>query len=185
MMRCASTGRNEFNSSSRSRPASRIRRSSSRAALVSSQELLQFPLRRRAFRHRELEGQVVDDPAELAEQSITAFEIALEGIQSLVEPARQHLLRAVGEIRHVDLDVLGLANPIEPSDALFQEFGVQRQIEQDEVVRELEIASFAADLRTDQQPRPVGLGKPGGVAIPLHQGETLVEESRLDGNVPP
>ncbi len=54
------------------------------------------------------------------------------------------------------LYVLALADPVEAADALFQQVGIEGQVEQDQVVGELEVAPLAADLGTHQ-----GLGTPG------------------------
>ena len=126
----------------------------------------------------------MDGPAKLAQQLVAAFQVAFKGIQAFVVPARQNLLRAVREKGNMDLDVCGLPDSIQPSDALFEQLRVERQIKQDEVMRKLEVAAFAADLRTDQQPRPVGLGEPRGVAIPLYQRKAFVENARVNGQVP-
>ena len=61
-----------------------------------------------------------------------------------------------------------LADAVEPADALFEQVGIQRQVPQDQAVRELEVAAFRADLRAQQQARAVGLGEVRGVAIALH-----------------
>ena len=131
-----------------------------------------------AIRHGKFQGQVVDGAAKLEQQFVAAFEVAFKGIQAFVIPARQDLLRAVREKRDMDLDVFGLSDAIQPSDALFEQLRIERKVKQDEVMRELEVAAFAADLRTDQQPRSVGLGEPRGVAVPLHQRESFMEDAR-------
>ena len=51
------------------------------------------------------------------------------------------------------------------------------------MVGELKIAAFAADLRTDQQPRAVRLGEPGGIAVPLQQREAFMKNAGLDGQM--
>src|SRR6266481_10196899 len=107
----------------------------------------------------------MDRPAKLAQQFVAAFEIAFKSVQTFVIPARQNLLRTVREIRNMDLDVFGLSDSIQPSDALFEQLRIERQVKQDQVMRKLEVTSFAADLRTDQQARPFGLGEPRRVAI--------------------
>jgi hypothetical protein len=45
---------------------------------------------------------------------------------------------------------LSLPDTVEPADALFQQSRIERQIKQHEMMRELEVASFAADLGTDE-----------------------------------
>ena len=136
-----------------------------------------------ALRHREFQGQVMDGAAKLEQQFVAAFEVAFKGIQTLVIPARQDLLRAVREKWDMDLDVFGLSDAIQPSDALLEQLRIERKVKQDQVMRVLEVAAFTADLRTDQQPRSVGLGEPRGVAIPLQQRQSFMENSGVDGQV--
>ena len=126
----------------------------------------------------------MDGSAKLVQQFVAAFEVTFKGIQAFVVPTRQNLLRAAREKRNMDLDVFGLPDAIQPADALFEQLRVERQVKQDEVMGELEIAAFAADFRTDQQPRPVGLGEPRSITIPLHQREAFMENARVDGQVP-
>jgi len=83
----------------------------------------------------------------------------------------------------MDLDVGGLTDSVQSPDALFEQFRIQRQVKQDQMLRELKIASFAADLGTKQEPRSIRLGEPRGVAIPLHQRESFMENACLDGQV--
>ena len=68
-----------------------------------------------------------------------------------------------------------LPDAVEPPDALLQQFWIERQVEQHEVMRELEVPSLAADLRTDEEPRAVRLRKPRRLAVALHQGQPFVE----------
>src|SRR5216683_204447 len=74
----------------------------------------------------------MDRPAKLAQQFVAAFEIALKSVQTFVIPARQNLLRTVREIRNMDLDVFGLSDSIQPSDALFEQLRIERQVKQDQ-----------------------------------------------------
>ncbi len=92
-----------------------------------------------------------------------------------VVPAGQHMLRAVGDGQDMDVDVVLLADPVESADALFEQVRIQRQIPQDQAVRELEVASLRADLRAQQQARAIGLGEIRGVAVALHDAEAFVE----------
>jgi hypothetical protein len=41
---------------------------------------------------------------------------------------------------------------------------------------ELEVAAFTAYLRTDEELRAVGLGKPRSIAVAIDEGQALVEE---------
>ena len=77
------------------------------------------------------------------------------------------------------VDSRGLADAVEPADALLEQFGLERQVEQHEVMRELEVAPLAADLRADEEPRAVLLREPGGVAVALDQREAFVEDRHL------
>ena len=83
----------------------------------------------------------------------------------------------------MDLDVLLLANAVQAPNALFEQFRIQREVEQDEMMRKLEITSFAANLRTDSQPRAVRFSEPGSVTIPLYQGESFVKNTRFNGQM--
>ena len=40
-------------------------------------------------------------------------------------------------------------------DTLFDERGIERHVEEYQMVRELEVAAFAADLRADEEPRAI------------------------------
>ena len=70
-------------------------------------------------------------PAKLAQQFVAPFQIAFKGVQTFVIPPRQYFLRAAGKIRNMNLDVGGLTDSIQPSDALFEQFRIQRQVKQD------------------------------------------------------
>ena len=51
------------------------------------------------------------------------------------------------------------------------------------MLRKLKIAPFTANFGTEQNSRSVRLGKPRRIAIPLHQGETFVEDACLDSEM--
>ncbi len=76
------------------------------------------------------------------------------------------------------MDVHGarLADAVEAADALFKDFRIAWQAEQNEVAGELEIATFTADFRADENARAFGIGEPCGVAIALKQREILVKQ---------
>ena len=76
--------------------------------------------------------------------------------------------------------VLGLADAVEAADALLEQLGVAREVEEDEVVGELEVAALAADLGADEEAGAVGFGEPGGVAVALEEGEAFVEEGGVE-----
>ena len=73
-----------------------------------------------------------------------------EGMQPLGIPTEQHLARTAGEIGDMDLHPPRLPDPIETPDALLEQVGIQRQIEQHQMMGELEVAPLAADLRAEQ-----------------------------------
>ena len=84
----------------------------------------------------------------------------------------------------MDLDERALPDPVEPADALFEQFGVGGQIKEHQVMRKLEVAALAADLRADEDPGAVGFREIGGVPVPLHEGEVLVEKAARDVDDP-
>ena len=61
-------------------------------------------------------------------------------------PAGINLLRTAFAKRDMDVDRRGLSDAVESPDALLEEFGIPRQIEEHEMVGELEISPLAADL---------------------------------------
>jgi len=111
---------------------------------------------------------------------VGAGQMGGEGVQPFMIPAHKHFLAAAGEKGDEDLDRLALADAVEAANALLEQFGIGGQIKEEEVVAELEIPAFAADLRADEQARPVGVGEPGGVAVALQQREMLMKQRHLD-----
>src|SRR6185436_14546722 len=94
-------------------------------------------------------------------------------------PARQRLLRAAADIGNMNLNFGGLSDSIQAADPLFQQLRIQRQIEKKQVMRKLEIPTFAADLRRDQEASPVTIRKPGGIAVALNEGQPFVEHGKF------
>jgi hypothetical protein len=113
---------------------------------------------------------------------VAAVERGFEGIEAAVIPLDDALFGAAGDVGHVDADRLGLADTVEAADALLEETGIEREIEEDEVVGELEVAALAADLGADEELRAVGLGEPGGLAVALDEGQALVEEADFEAD---
>src|ERR1035441_5268068 len=97
------------------------------------QEVRQLLFGYGAVCHGKFQGQVVDGTAKLPQQFVATFEVTFKGIQAFVIPARQNLLRAMREKRNMDLDVFGLPDSIQPSDALLEQLRIERQIKQNEV----------------------------------------------------
>src|SRR3546814_20811291 len=80
----------------------------------------------------------------------------------------------------MDVDVIALADAIEPTNTLLKLIGVDRQIPQDEVLRKLEVATLGPHFAGNQQRRAVRVGKPGCVAIALQQAHVLVKARNRD-----
>ena len=111
---------------------------------------------------------------------VAAVERGLEGVEAAVIPLDDALLGAASDVGDINADRLGLSDTVEAADALFEEARVQREIEQDEVVGKLEIATLAANLGADEELRTVGLGEPRGLAVALHQRQAFVKEADLE-----
>ena len=127
----------------------------------------------------EFGGHGGDAWAETFEQCASALEVFFEGVQAFVIPADEELLGAANDERKVQLDLGCLANAVESTDALFEQFGVEGEIEHHEVMGELEVATFAADLGTDEETGTVLLGEPCGVAVALDEGEAFVKDGEF------
>ena len=52
----------------------------------------------------------------------------LKGVEPFVMPHHQHFLKAVADEGHVDVDFGSLSDTVKPPDALFEKFGIQRQV---------------------------------------------------------
>lgn len=99
-----------------------------------------------------------------------------EGIETFVIPCGKRFKVAAGEMRHVNVDGAGLADAVQATDALFKQFDIVREIQEDKMVGELEVSAFTADFRADEQAHSFGVGKGGRMTVALEQGETFVEE---------
>ena len=100
---------------------------------------------------------------------------ALERIHALIEPAQHYLLCRAGVSDGMNADVVLLANAIEAADALFKQVRIERQVPHHDAMGELEVATFRADFRTEQQACAVRVGEIRRIAITLEQGHALVE----------
>ena len=107
---------------------------------------------------------------ELTMDRACPVEGVFEGPESAMIPEGLELLAgALGE-GHVDVNILGLADAIEASDALFEQSGIVGQVEENEVMGKLEIASLGPDLGANEEPcAHLLVGEPGRVFIPLQQ----------------
>ncbi len=94
-------------------------------------------------------------------------------------PLEQALLRAALQVRDVQLDGVLLADPVKAADALFEQVWVRGQVEHHQVVGELEVAAFAADLRADKHLRTeLFVGEVGGGAIAFEDVHAFMEHRR-------
>ena len=103
-----------------------------------------------------------------------------ECVETFVVPAQQRVLCRSTDGDRVQRDVVALADAIESADALLEQVRIERQIPQDQLMRELEIATLRSDLRAQQHARAVGFGEPGRVAITLQDRHAFVEACNLD-----
>ena len=79
-----------------------------------------------------------------------------------------------------------LANAVQSPDALLQQIGVQRQVEQHQVATELEVAAFTADLGAHQNlGAAFGAGKIGGGAVAVDQVHVAMEHAAADAGIDP
>ncbi|MNF69373.1 hypothetical protein D3C84_512530 [compost metagenome] len=119
--------------------------------------------------------------AELVLQGVAGRAGVEECVQRFVVPLEQALLRAGFQVRYVQLDDVLLADPVQTTDALFQQVRVGRQVEQHQVMGELEVATFTADFRADQHLRAkLFVGEVGGGAVTLEDVHALVEHRGRD-----
>jgi len=80
----------------------------------------------------------------------------------------------------MQLDVVALADAVEAADALFEQVRIQRHVPEDQMMRELEVAAFRADLRTDQQACAFRIGEIRGVAVAVDDRQPFVEAREID-----
>ena len=119
----------------------------------------------------------------LQKDSLTCRAGFFKRIQAGVVPMEHHRQRAVFQIRYVDFDGVGLADAIQAANALLEQIGIQRQIEQHQMMGKLEIAAFAADFRADQHLAAGFLvGKERRGAVAFDQAHAFVEyRNKLPG----
>ena len=110
--------------------------------------------------------------------------VMLERVEPVVIPLREHLARRSRKVRNVDVNRRRLPDPVETPDALFEQLRVFRQVEKHEVMRKLEVATLAADLRAQKDAGSILLGKVSGVPIALNQSESFMENARIHCDFP-
>ena len=126
-----------------------------------------------------VQGAMAELGVESFQEFATPRQVFRERIQPFLIPARQDFLVTAEDEGHVDLNISALADAVEPPYALLQKGGIQGQVEQDQVVGELEVAAFAADLGTDQQACSAFIREPRCAAVPLDQRQPFVKHRQL------
>src|SRR5690606_3376669 len=101
-----------------------------------------------------------------------------------MKPSHQYLLGAGVKIRDMDVDVFPLPDPVQTSYALLQQFGMKRQIEQDEVMGKLKIPPFAPYFRTKENLCTIWFRKPSRISITLYNGKLFMKNSDLGIGLP-
>src|SRR4030095_8460903 len=129
--------------------------------------------------------QIVDDRAESFEQLPPTLQLLFEGIQTFVIPASEHFLKTVDHERNMDMNFRFLSDAIQTPDALFQNFRINRQIEENEMMRELEVTALASDFGTEKNPGSSLFREPCGVAVALHESQPFVEDGDLQTDALP
>ena len=69
-----------------------------------------------------------------------------EGVQALIEPAKQGFLAGFRQIGHMDVNISALTDPVQTTDALFQQVRMERQVKANQVLRKLKIAAFTTNF---------------------------------------
>ena len=111
----------------------------------------------------------------LEEEFAAAHEGCAESVQAIVVPAEHDFLSGALHVRHVHDDIFGLADAVQAPDTLFHKRRVEREVEQHQMVRELEIAAFGTDFRGDEQVCAVLLAEIRGGLVSGHDGHVLME----------
>src|SRR5690349_21657811 len=96
-------------------------------------------------------------------------------------PTGQYFVGTALDVRDVHLDFGALPDAIETPEPLLEQFRVERQIKQHEMMGELKITPFASDFGTDQQSCTVVLREPRRVAVAFDQGKAFVKDGHFEG----
>ena len=92
---------------------------------------------------------------------------SIKNAHSVVVKLDPYFFGATRHVGKMNMDGTGLADPVEPANALLEELGVFWEVPKDEVVGKLEVAPFATDLGTEEHAGTFGVGKVGGLAVAL------------------
>ena len=96
-----------------------------------------------------------------------------------MQPSHNLFLFRSQQIGHVDVDIAALTDPVESANALLQQLGVARKINQDQVRGHLEVAAFAPHFRNHHDAGAIRFGEPGGLPVALHQRHLFVEMGHI------
>ena len=75
----------------------------------------------------------------------------------------------------MDNDIFRLADTVQTTDTLFHKGGIQRQVEENQVMGKLEVTAFGTDFRCNQQVRAVFLAEVCGSLVAGHNRHVLME----------
>ena len=82
----------------------------------------------------------------------------------------------------MDLDVLILANSVKAADSLLYKIGAGRKVKHNQLVGELKVPAFAADLRADEDlSTSFFVSEEVRRSVPGNQVHTFVERGGTDG----
>ena len=88
---------------------------------------------------------------------------AIKNAHSLVVKLYPDFFGGSWNVGKMNMDGTGLADPVEPANALLHKLGVFREVPKDEVMGKLEVAPFATDLGTEEHAGPFGVSNVGGL----------------------
>ena len=114
----------------------------------------------------------------LKEQFATAHERGAKRIQTFVVPAEHDFLTRTLHVRHVDNDILVLTNAVQAANTLFDKCCIEREVEQDQVMRELEVTAFGTNFRGNEQVGAIGLTEVCSRLVARHDAHVFVEHHK-------
>src|SRR5690554_7555327 len=95
-----------------------------------------------------------------------------------MEPAVLDLLRRVPKVRNMNIDGFRLPDAVKSPNTLLKQIRVCGQIKQHQMVRKLEVATFAANLGTNQCLSALFVvSKVGGGSVMLQKAQALDRKS--------
>ncbi len=140
------------------------------------------------FVHQHLPGVVVafvqqgqQARAKLVLQGVAGRAGVEKSVECIVVPLEQTLLRAVLQVRDVQLDDVLLADAVETTDPLFEQIRVGRQIEHHQVMGKLEVTALGTDFRADQYlSTELFISEVRGCTIALQNAHAFMEGAGRD-----